>query len=287
MKPLLIIDSNQLCYSAFYRTGNLTYKGKDTGIIFGFLVELFGIVKYFKAIDYTIVFTWDSRKNFRKYDYIPYKQGRAKKRKEVGLEQKHYKQFDELRKEILPQIGFQNIFMEVGFEADDIIAQLCQQYQLRRKIIVSTDEDLYQLLDMETDIYKTKSKKLYTMDNLFKEYPGLISTRNWIDVKALAGCSTDNVKGITGVGYKTAVAYLSGSLNKDSKIYKKIITKHSQTRYRRNIPLVTIPYPEEEIKNFKIKKNRLNYEAFSFLCTDLGFRSIEKNMKAWAENFKF
>lgn len=286
MKTLIIIDSNQICYTAFYKTGNLFFKERPTGIIYGFLTELLKIGQQFKNEKYNIVFAWDSNRNWRKKHYTPYKRGREKKRKESGLKQIHFDQFNELRTDILPDIGFKNNFVVPGFEADDIIGKICLQNQVRKKIIVSSDNDLYQLLDIETSMYKPVAKKLYTVDNLFKEF-GISKASNWIKVKAIAGCSTDKVKGTKGVGEKTAISFLTKKLNPNSKAYANITSKMGQRRYRRNLSLVTVPYPEKELKEFKIRKNKLSYDAFYSVCAELGFRSIIKEMKIWRKTFNF
>ena len=47
----------------------------------------------------------------------------------------------------------------------------------------------------------------------------------WHKVKAIAGCSSDNVKGVAGVGEITAIKYLKGELKKESKAHQNIINK--------------------------------------------------------------
>jgi len=283
-KPLLIIDSNQICYIAFYKTGNLSHRGKSTGIIYGFLTELLKIAKVFEKENPIIVFAWDSRTNYRKDIYEPYKQGRKESRRKSGIKKKHFRQFTKLRRDILPEIGFKNNFIAKGFESDDIIGKLCQKYQLRKKVIVSSDEDLYQLLDIETSMYKMQAKKFYTAEDLFKQY-GLEKASDWIKIKALAGCSTDNVKGITGVGYKTASAYLTGNLKTTTKAYKKLESKKGKRIYKRNLPLVTVPYPMKELKDFTVKRNKLDFDSFYSICESLGFRSITKDFRRWIKTF--
>ena len=56
-------------------------------------------------------------------------------------------QVAKLRKEYLPAIGFRNILHQQFFEADDVIASVCQ-YSLKgsQGIIVSSDHDMFQLL---------------------------------------------------------------------------------------------------------------------------------------------
>lgn len=287
---LIIFDSNQLCYSAFYTLSDLTNKEDATGIIFGFLKQVYSVTNLFHNKKPILIFAWDSKVSYRRNFYKNYKRKRREKKYQkeyTGPSDIHYEQFDIIRKEILPQIGFRNVFIQPGFEADDIIANICNNYQGEQKIIVSSDEDLYQLLDIQTSMYKIKAKKLYTDSDWFSEHgEGNVTTKDWAKVKALAGCSTDEVVGIKGVGAKTAVKYLAGNLKETTKAYKAIEQKRSKLLYERNLPLVTIPYPWEKMDKLKVRKNKLDFDNFHSICTEYNFKSIIAEISQWRKILK-
>jgi DNA polymerase-1 len=287
---LIIFDSNQLCYSAFYSLSDLTNKEEATGIIFGFLKQVYSVTKLFYEKKPTLIFAWDSKLSYRRNFYKNYKRKRREKKYQkeyTGPSDIHYEQFDIIRKELLPQIGFNNVFIQPGFEADDIIANICNNYQGEQKIIVSSDEDLYQLLDINTSMYKIKAKRLYTDSDWFSEHgEGNVTTADWAKVKALAGCSTDEVAGIRGVGAKTAVKYLAGNLKETTKAYKAIEQKRNKLLYERNLPLVTIPYPWEKMDKLKVRKNKLDFDNFHSICTEYNFKSIIAEISQWRKILK-
>ena len=129
-RRLILIDSMSICYAAFHalKKKPLTYNGNDVSTIYGFLNSILDIFHEFKKVpkDFEdldtseFVFIFDSKVNFRKTIYFEeYKVKRAEKRKKMTPEEKEalldmYEQAKELRREILPDLGFENIFIQKG-----------------------------------------------------------------------------------------------------------------------------------------------------------------------------
>ena len=87
-------------------------------------------------------------------------------------------------------------------EGDDVVAFLCNgPYRAREKVIVSSDKDMYQLLDEKTRIYSLHKKTFVTASDVFEEFR--VKTHNFALAKALCGDQGDNVPGIKGLGFKT------------------------------------------------------------------------------------
>ena len=120
-----------------------------------------------------------------------------------------FDQFKQLRKRILPRIGFNNNHLQTGYEADDLIAKYVKD-NAEELVIASADNDLLQLLYF-ADFLNLSKNKLITSKSFFSEY-GILPAQ-WGMVKQIAGCSSDNVKGIQGVGEITAIKYLKGELS--------------------------------------------------------------------------
>src|SRR6056297_1671760 len=265
MKPLLVIDCNYLAHRARFTTGPLSYKGQPTGVIFGFLNQLFSIGK--EVMPENIIFTWDSRKSKRRRILPEYKMNR--KQNDEGPDQEMldaFHQFALLRKEILPGLGFKNNWMQPGYEADDLIAVCCSPE--RSAVIASSDHDLLQLLSKQTCIYNLGRKEYYTKDKFVNEYG--IKPKQWIEVKKIAGCSGDNVPGVPGVGEKTAIKYLRGELNPDTKTYQKI--EQGRKIIERNEDLVSLPFPGT--KGRLILPNVFDVGSLKSVCRQFGFTKM-------------
>ena len=121
--------------------------------------------------------------------------------------------------EILRAIGVPIVGLE-RYEADDAIAALARQLAEKVNIrVVSKDKDLKQLLHPTGDgargsfeLYDVHNDELITSDALHEEFG--VSPQQWRDVLALAGDTVDNIKGVEGVGVKTAAKLIAeyGSL---------------------------------------------------------------------------
>lgn len=258
---MILLDCNALCYQAFYTMNGLTKSdGTPTGIVYGFWLQIKNIVT--NCNDPYIVFCWDSDKSYRMNLYPEYKSNRDKKREENPEIFEAFYQFEELHKKIIPQLGFVNNYRFEGFEADDIIAQICMQNKNDKIIIASNDQDLYQLLVPKTVwMYKPAKGKIYTWNDFLDEYH--IEPYMWVYVKAIAGCHTDNVQGIKGVGEKTAIKYLNDVSNKK---FPKIDGPDGKAIMKRNWPLVKLPF--DGTPHVSLKFPKLDYHNWKEFCNE-------------------
>jgi DNA polymerase I len=259
MKTHVLIDSPNLLYRAFYTTGNLR-----NGVVFGFFKQIVTIVHRFNP--HTISFCFDSGKSKREIDFPAYKQHRRKERTEE--DKRSYKRFRKqlrfIRDRYLEDIGFRNVFYQSGFEADDLIASLAEQIPMRDEaIIVSSDHDFFQCLSGQVKIWNQTKQQFYTVYDLIEEFG--VHPNRWSDIKALAGCPTDGIPGIPGVGEKTAAKWCCGEISEKSKIHTKILEGHDI--FERNIQLVKLPY--EGVKKFKIRSDKVTVKKWKRFCREL------------------
>lgn len=173
-----------------------------TGTVFSFMRDLLFLVeRYGAGIRWAVI--WDTEPVVRKAMYSDYKAHRHKDESEEVSSARiaMYLQMDEL-KAILPCAGFSQYWAS-GHEADDVMATLAHRVK-GRTVIVARDKDLYQLLERGIRLYDFDSEKHYSW---FVDRFG-IEPAQWIEVQALTGDSTDNIRGVNGVGTKTAVRLL-------------------------------------------------------------------------------
>lgn len=273
----IIFDCNYVSYvSAFSFSKGLSYKSGRTEVIFGFLKNIIGTMLKFESTE--VIFCWDSKSNKRKNLLPEYK---ANRRKNLTDEEKEsfnlvYLQFDEIRKIVLPEIGFSNVFMLEGYESDDLIANILQTEKFDKTIVIASDNDLLQLLDF-CSIYNISKKQTINKTIFNRDYG--IEPKEWVQVKAIAGCNTDNIKGVIGVGEKKAIAFLKGELK--GKSLENI--KNSKEIIDRNMRLVKLPF--EGCPTLKLRKNDLSIEKFKTICKEYGFESLltQKAISDWSK----
>ena len=275
---MIIFDSNYVCWvCSFALSEGMLYRGGRTEIIYGFFRQMISVLENFSPTQ--VVFTWDSKISKRREIYPEYKANRRKElTEEAAMSRKLiYLQFEEIKNNAIRELGFSNCFEVEGYEADDIIAKLVQNYPNEQEptIVISSDEDLYQLLDF-CSIYAI-TKKQTTDKEIFKRHYG-IEPAKWSEVKAIAGCGTDNIKGVSGIGEKTAAKYLLGQM-KPGKKYKKILD--SKQLIKENLRLVKLPF--ENTPTPKVKQNHLDISKFVSVCKEYGFESFldKKTLSRW------
>ena len=259
--------------------GDLSHEEQKVGIVFGFMKQILTFSKRFNSAK--LVFCWDSKKSFRKKIYPEYKKRNPFTEEEIVFEKFALKQFIELRTYTLPKFGFKNIFIQTGLEADDIIAAIAHNYN-REFVIVSGDEDLYQLLKNNISMYSPKKKKIFTEHDFTKQYG--ITPKEWVMVKRIAGCRSDKVIGIDGIGEKRAIQYLKGTLGKNTKGYQNILD--GQHIIERNKTLVELPFEGTKIPKL-MDKETFSINNFIDLTDKYGFRSFQQisTMNEWVNQF--
>lgn len=204
----LIIDGLNVAFKTFLKLPPLTNsKGMQTGVIFGFLNSINFLWKEF--LPKNIILVWDSRKNIRKTIDPSYKSNRKREPDPNFIE--FIKQI-QIIKESLPKLGIPSIEVD-SYECDDIIAILASnRYKKMRPIIIaSSDNDLQQLLRNDVHTYNplSKQKEITTPKSFLKKtgYP-----HTWVPFyKATAGCTSDAVKGIKGIGPKKVLKMFNDS----------------------------------------------------------------------------
>ena len=99
-------------------------------------------------------------------------------------------------------LGLNNVCFD-GIEADDLMCVLCHLLKEKKKIIVSSDKDVYQLIDKNTEVYNPITDESLREDN-FYHVTG-IEKEKFILYRCLVGDNSDNIKGIMGIGEKRAM----------------------------------------------------------------------------------
>ena len=199
---IVLIDGHSILNRAFYGVPDLTNsEGLHTNAIYGFLNIMFKILEEEKPEYLTVAFDVHAP-TFRHEMYPEYKGTRKP-------------MLDELRqqvpviKEVLRAMGVK-IVEQAGLEADDLlgtISKLCEN-QGMDVAIISGDRDLLQLATekIKIRIPKTKQGKTEVEDYYAADVKARyeVTPKEFIDLKALMGDSSDNIPGVPSIGEKTA-----------------------------------------------------------------------------------
>jgi len=205
MKKLLLIDGNSMLFRAYYATvygqSMSTSSGIPTNAIYGFALML---QKALKDIEPEYVFVaFDSDKTtYRHQIYPEYKGTRSETPEDLKT------QFPIIR-EYLDALHITH-YEKSGLEADDIIGSIAKQTRDYKIAILTSDKDLLQIVDDNTDVFLMQRgiTEMARMDSeaVLEKYE--LTPKQIIDLKGLAGDSSDNIPGVTMVGDKTATRLL-------------------------------------------------------------------------------
>jgi DNA polymerase-1 len=206
-KPtLLLIDGHSLAFRAFYALSPDSFKtpdGQHTNAVHGFISMLLNILAAEKPTHLAVAFDL-SRSSFRTEEYPEYKGTRGETPPEFNGQ-------TELLREALTAMNIKTITRE-NFEADDILASLADQSGAKgfNVFVVSGDRDTFQLISESTTIlYPVKGVlNLARMDDAAVVEKYGIHAKQYPDLAALVGETSDNLPGIPGVGPKTAAKWL-------------------------------------------------------------------------------
>jgi DNA polymerase-1 len=207
---LFLIDATAFCYRAFYALPGLaTSFGQPTNAIYGFMNILNKILKKEKP-EYLAACFDVSRDTFRQKKFAEYKIQRPPM--PDGLTSQI-----PLIKEIILAYGIP-LYEKEGFEADDIIATIAAKAKGMglSVIIVSSDKDMLQLVDDNTQVFSPyKDEGVFYDEKKVRERFGVMP-RGITDIIALMGDDTDNIPGVPGIGEKTATELIGkfGTLDK-------------------------------------------------------------------------
>ncbi|MGA1531906.1 MAG: DNA polymerase I [Aquiluna sp.] len=268
---LLLIDGHSLAFRAFYALNPDNFKnqqGQHTNAVHGFISMLLNILEGEKPTHLCVAFDV-SRESFRTEELPEYKGTRGETPEEfIGQ--------TELLVEALTAMRITSVSRE-RFEADDLIASLAHLGEKAgmRVLVVSGDRDTFQLITEQTTIlYPVKGvMNLARMDDaaVLEKYG--VHAKQYPELAALVGETSDNLKGIPGVGPKTAAKWIQqfGSLNAILESAEEIPGKVGESL--------------RENKELAVRNRRLNELVrsleFDFEMQDLALGSVDEEQVKW------
>jgi DNA polymerase-1 len=214
MKRVLVIDALNMFLRAFIVDPSLSNHGQPIGGIKGSIKILQKLVRITKPNE--IVICWDGPNGSQKRKTLDsnYKDGRKPLRLNRSVH--NLTENEELQNKLWQQMRTIEYFNQMPIiqlvlervEADDIISYVCnsRHYDGWQKVIVSNDKDFLQLCDEETVVYRPTTDKIETKNTVIESLG--IHPVNMALARAMTGDSSDNLPGVSRVGFKTIAGKL-------------------------------------------------------------------------------
>lgn len=248
---VVYIDGMNLVSRSYFGMPELSYHGKKTGILFGFVRLALDLRQKNPGIEMIVV--WEGADSWRKKKYPIYKAQRHDSK--TPEETKEFFDGVEYLKKCLPIIGMRQCHADT-YEADDVVATLAPADK-RKSLYSSGDWDWWSLVNTG-DIYYQHSSIVTREDmNLkfrkkFNSDP-VLPDRLWL-FKALTGDPSDNISGIPRFPKKLAswvcntLQVVDGNLSRNISLFLRRVGKDvwgeklrvNDWLLKRNIDLITM-----------------------------------------------
>ena len=289
-EKLVLIDGHSILNRAFFGLPDLTNsKGLHTNAVYGFLNIMFKILEEEKPNYLAVAFDVKAP-TFRHNMFDGYKGTRKPMADEL-------RQQVPVMKDMLTKMGVPIVELP-GFEADDLLGTISVmgEAQGMEVSIVSGDRDLLQLATEHVQIRIPKTKKTgteienYYAKDVLERY--LVTPKEFIDVKALMGDTSDNIPGVPGIGEKTASALIEKYKSieevhahaeevKPPRAGKNIVEYWEQAVMSKELATIITDAPvADEPVSFTFEKARLESneslytEEAYLLCKELEFKNL-------------
>lgn len=287
MDDLYLIDANSIIHRCFHALPPLTTPlGQPSQALYGIANILLKIIAADKP-RYAAALFDRPEPTFRKAISTEYKANRPKAPDELVSQiiAAH---------DIFPAFGIP-IFELPGYEADDLIAELARTFGGNnnvRAVILTGDLDTLQLVKDGKIVVRVFRKGISETD-LYNEAAVMarygLRPDQLADYKSFVGDQSDNVKGLPGIGPKTAVTLLSkyGTIDgiyahlKDepSNLAERLAAGRTALNEARSLVVLSgeVPLPEVPLQDLAVTFDEMRVRDY---CAAMGFRSLAARVGA-------
>ena len=282
-KKILLIDGHGIAFRAFYAVPMLNAPdGTPTNVLVGFF-NMFARARHVWKPD-EVFCAFDMKgPTFRHQLYPDYKSTRKPTPDEFKVQ-------IPLLHEMLPLLGVRLMERET-VEADDLIGSAACQFAARgdEALILTSDKDIMQALRPGVKILRpgkgVSSFETYD-EGVFTEKYGFAPS-GMVDYLALMGDAVDNIKGVPGVGEKTAASLLRDYGTIENVIahaeelrpaLRKKIAEYGRTALDNRV--LTRLKCDEDLSEFTAAEPTVDLETVARKCAVLGMKKVAETFGA-------
>lgn len=298
-KRIVLLDTHAIIHRAYHALPEFTGPtGAPTGALYGLVAMLLKIVADLKP-DY-IAACYDLPKpTIRHEAYADYKGTRVKTddalAQQLGESHKVFEAFG------IP------MYSREGFEADDLLGTIAHELRGKKSvdvIIASGDMDTLQLVDDEKVRVYTLKKGIN--DTILYDEKAVVARFGFVpalipDWKGLRGDPSDNIKGVPGIGEKTATELIInfGSIEKIYAALKKkggddaflekgikarmigLLREHEEdARFSKSLATIRLDAPIAFVLPEDLWYQSVDIHKVLSMCDEFGFRTLRERTKS-------
>ncbi len=296
-KRIVLLDTHAIIHRAYHALPDFTGPtGAPTGALYGLVAMLLKIITDLKP-DYIAACYDLAGPTIRHEAYAEYKGTRTK------TDDALVQQLNESHK-VLEAFGIP-MYSRAGFEADDLLGTIVHELRTHKGvdvIIASGDMDMLQLVDDDKVRVYTLKKGindtiLYNEKAVIERFgfgPSLIP-----DFKGLRGDPSDNIKGVPGIGEKTATDLIVnfGSIEKIYTALKKgdqafldkgikarmigLLREHEEdARFSKSLATIRLDAPIAFVLPEEEWRESVEVKKIFAMCDEFGFRTLRERVRS-------
>src|SRR3989344_3102517 len=295
-KRIVLLDTHAIIHRAYHALPDFTGPtGAPTGALYGLVAMLLKIITDLKP-DY-IAACYDLPKpTIRHEAYADYKGTRAK------TDDALVAQIKESRK-VFDAFSIPTYERE-GFEADDLLGTIAEEIKETADVIIASgDMDTLKLVDDERVRVYTLKKGIN--DTILYDEKAVITRFGFgpkliPDWKGLRGDPSDNIKGMPGIGEKTATELITcfGSIEKIYIALKKkngeeaflkkgikarmigLLKEHEEdARFSKSLATIRLDAPIAFTLPENVWRENIDMQKMLAMCDEFGFRTLKERIK--------
>lgn len=201
-KIILCIDFNNIAFMSCYNSPMYNSKNIPIHGIKSFFYKMKSFIETFQPSYIIFSNDIDRNKTFRRKLYKPYKANRKPSDPDMKIQMEYIMR-------LVALMGYPILNNEL-YEADDVLGMISRLVSNETEeydtVIISSDKDLYQLIDNRTYVMSPKNNEIIDLFYLENNYQ--LTPSQWIELKMLQGDRGDNIPGIPGIGEISAIRLL-------------------------------------------------------------------------------
>jgi DNA polymerase I len=208
-RSVLLVDGHNFLFRYFRGMPRTIFSsnGQLIHAAYGFVAAVLKQIKRFNSR--SVIVSFDSQTPSARPNLVSSYKANRVQAFDPGSADNPFTQLDCITS-VLTYLGIPSIEIS-GVEADDIIGSFAfHAVAMRTPVVITTgDKDYLQLVTDDVCIYDQRGAKevIYTPRTVYEKFQ--IRPTQYVDFRALTGDTSDNVKGVPGIGPKTAADLLA------------------------------------------------------------------------------
>ncbi len=197
-RQLILVDGSGYIFRAFFALPPMnTSRGMPSQAVYGFIRMILKLLKDVRPSHIAIVFD-SPKKTFREDLFADYKANRPEAPNDLVVQIPYIHRAVEA-------FRIKSLMLD-GYEADDVIGTLAKRAAHEHFIvtIITADKDFMQLVGPQVTLWDTMRDRRVGVREVRERFG--VEPAALVDIQALTGDTIDNIKGVPGVGEKTAAA---------------------------------------------------------------------------------